>query len=291
LDKNRLIERIVLEVTISKQIRRMFLFFLQIFVFTYSMSHYYSSKEVSYVHASLQTSLELDELSTSATAPEIVDLLRGFLQGAGKLAPNSAALVDDPGRRAYLPEPVEFKDSSTEIELASDVSPEVKKRGSFTLLVWVRSERRVGPLVTKSTTGQVAHTCWEFALEYFSFGGHEGKMERIIHPLARDMYHPSQDSALAWERSRIRSLEDGAWHHVGIAVSGDGPNVRFIADGEYVGSWQPMPRAITDCIGRTKIASAVQASLYDLQWFPAVLTEGEVQKTSFRSARTARRGV
>ena len=49
-------------------------------------------------------------------------------------------------------------------------------------------------------------------MELFAFGGHEGKLETVIHPLAADVHHPAQNPAVAWRTSRLRAaLEDGAW--------------------------------------------------------------------------------
>ena len=60
-------------------------------------------------------------------------------------------------------------------------------------------------------------------------------------------------------------------------MDGIGLRVRFIVDGQFDGGWYALPRALTDCRrGQVVVGSPVPSDLFDLQWFPTLLTTEEI---------------
>jgi hypothetical protein len=282
LDKNRIIERLVLERTISGQFCRLLVFLLQLFIFILNLQQFYPSTKINLAHKSISGTLGLGDMPTGPTGAELLEFLQDVNGKLSTMAPNSKAWVADPQMRKLLPDPRTFTITSPEYLLAVEEEPELT--ADFTVLVWVRSSaqaalERLGPLVSKRQDGL---TCWQIHAEYFAFGGHEGDLRYIYHPRAQDMYHPRATPAALWPESRIREIQDDTWHHVGVQVDGVGQRLRFVVDGTFEGGWYALPRGLTDCRrGQVIVGSAVPSAMFDLQWFPTLLTQeeiGDVQK-------------
>jgi hypothetical protein len=290
MDKSYVIERLVLEDTIVNQFVRLMVFLLQIGIFIMNLSEFYPSEKINMVHKSLITTVGLDEFAVSPTGPELMEYMRATLEGLQDLAPNSLKWVEDPSLKKLLPDPQEFDPEGNPKVLTPEEEPVLTE--DFTFLIWVQTANRIEHIISKRQDVIVGGKkqelkCWEISAEHFSQGEHEGKLVKTYNPDAEDLFHPKDIVEKAYVNSTIKSISDEQWHHIGIQVKNgrkDDAQIRFILDGAFVrgddpdGGWRALPRPITDCTTAAKVQISAEARvmMFDLQWFPTVLTREEV---------------
>ena len=116
-----LLERLILELTITEEFVRLTIFLFQIMVVVVNLWTFYPADLINPVHMSLQKTLQLETLALTPTAEELFGFLEASVDRFREVTPNSALHVPDPQlRKLVVPDCVHRREPALRADAGGD---------------------------------------------------------------------------------------------------------------------------------------------------------------------------
>ena len=95
LDKNRIIERLVLERTIASQFCRLLVFTVQLYIFVVNLYAFYPSEEINFAHKGIGGTLGFGEFPSGPSGAELLEFSWLFIRPRGGVGGSGAGRRGD----------------------------------------------------------------------------------------------------------------------------------------------------------------------------------------------------